>query len=237
MADPFPTKGSPAATVVLARDQTSGGIGDGTGGTGIEVLMLKKNSKITFGGMWVFPGGRVDPEDDDPDKPGDELAAARRAAVRESAEEAALIVDPASLVTLSHWTPPAMAPRIFLTWFFLAPAPAGGEVTIDGGEIHEHGWLSPAAALAARDAGEIELAPPTWVTLHHLAAFASVDEAIAASGVAEPIRYRTCIGDLDGDLVTMWAGDAGHDSGRATLPGPRHRLVMGKTAWRFEHSA
>ena len=37
----------PAATVVLLRDADDG----------IEVLMLKKNSKITVGGMWVFPGG------------------------------------------------------------------------------------------------------------------------------------------------------------------------------------
>ncbi|HAL42384.1 MAG TPA: NUDIX domain-containing protein, partial [Gammaproteobacteria bacterium] len=35
----------PAATVVLLRD----------GEQGVEVLMLRKNSKITFGGMWVFP--------------------------------------------------------------------------------------------------------------------------------------------------------------------------------------
>ena len=43
----------PAATVVLLRD----------GDDGPEVLMLRKNSKITFGGMWVFPGGKIDPED------------------------------------------------------------------------------------------------------------------------------------------------------------------------------
>ena len=43
----------PAATVVLLRD----------GNAGVEVLMLKKNSKITFGGMWVFPGGKIDAED------------------------------------------------------------------------------------------------------------------------------------------------------------------------------
>ena len=40
----------PAATVVLLRD----------GSEGVEVLMLRKNSKITFGGMWVFPGGKVE---------------------------------------------------------------------------------------------------------------------------------------------------------------------------------
>ena len=42
-----------AATVVLLRD----------GSDGLETLMLRKNSKIAFGGMWVFPGGRVDPGD------------------------------------------------------------------------------------------------------------------------------------------------------------------------------
>ena len=43
----------PASTVVLLRD----------GELGVEVLMLRKNSKITFGGMWVFPGGKIDAAD------------------------------------------------------------------------------------------------------------------------------------------------------------------------------
>ena len=25
--------------------------------------MLHRTSKVSFGGMWVFPGGRIDPED------------------------------------------------------------------------------------------------------------------------------------------------------------------------------
>ena len=68
----------PAATVVLLRD----------GDAGIEVLMLKKNSKITFGGMWVFPGGKIDAEDYP--VAGDVDAAARIAAARETQEEAGL---------------------------------------------------------------------------------------------------------------------------------------------------
>ena len=68
----------PAATVVLVRD----------GDAGLETLMLHKNSKLAFGGMWVFPGGRIDDED----REGAESAedAARRAAVREAVEEADL---------------------------------------------------------------------------------------------------------------------------------------------------
>ena len=71
--------------------------------------MLKKNSKLAFGGMWVFPGGRID----DADREGvpDIEAAARRAAVREALEEAALVVDEDSLAFISHWTPPGLAPK------------------------------------------------------------------------------------------------------------------------------
>ena len=59
-----------AATVVVLR----------RGEAGFETLMLRKNSKIAFGGMWVFPGGRVDPEDAKGLAPDDDLAIARVAA-------------------------------------------------------------------------------------------------------------------------------------------------------------
>ena len=68
-----------AATVVVLRE----------GDAGMEVLMLKKNSKIYFGGMWVFPGGRVDPEDADVDD-ASEFGRFERAAIREAHEEAAI---------------------------------------------------------------------------------------------------------------------------------------------------
>ena len=71
----------PAATVVLLRD----------GEPGLEVLMLKKNSKITFGGMWVFPGGKIDEEDRA--LATDDDAAACVAAVRETHEETGIAPD------------------------------------------------------------------------------------------------------------------------------------------------
>ena len=81
-----------AATVVVARDTDNG----------VEVLMLRRNSKIYFGGMWVFPGGRVDPADredetqvfvcDDSDGRGF-LAAA----VREAQEEAGIDISKCKL--------------------------------------------------------------------------------------------------------------------------------------------
>jgi 8-oxo-dGTP pyrophosphatase MutT (NUDIX family) len=100
----------PAATVVLVRD----------GDSAVEVLMLRKNSKITFGGMWVFPGGKIDAAD----YPGGEVssdnidAAARAAAVRETQEEAGITVDAQDYEFLSHWTPPPGQQKRFATWFF-----------------------------------------------------------------------------------------------------------------------
>jgi 8-oxo-dGTP pyrophosphatase MutT (NUDIX family) len=212
----------PAATVVLVRD----------GETGLETLMLRKNAKLAFGGMWVFPGGRVDAED------GEGEEGARNAAAREAFEEAALVVDPASMVPFAHWTPPGVAEKRFATWFFLAPAPADGEVTIDGGEIHEHVWVGPATAIERQGRGEVELAPPTWVTLHHLAESADVESALAAAAAGEVERYHTRIATAGGtgELVVLWHGDAGYESGDAAAEGPRHRLTMTAGPWQFERT-
>ncbi|MEO7556728.1 MAG: NUDIX hydrolase [Acidimicrobiales bacterium] len=212
----------PAATVVLLRD----------GDTELETLMLRKNARLTFGGMWVFPGGRLDPAD------GDGVDGARHAAVREAMEEAAVAVDPGTLIPFAHWTPPGVAPKRFATWFFLAPTPAGAEVTIDGGEIHDHLWVTPRAALERQGYGEVELAPPTWVTLHHLAECPDVASALTAASEAELERYETVLSTTKagGELVVLWHGDAGYESADASVTGARHRLTMAPGPWVFERT-
>jgi 8-oxo-dGTP pyrophosphatase MutT (NUDIX family) len=214
----------PAATVILARDAAEG----------IEVLMLRRSSRGAFGGMWVFPGGQVENDDLDVGDPGDELAAARRAAVREAEEEAAVVVDGDALVTFSHWLPPPVAPKRFSTWFFLAPAPEAIEVAVDNQEIHDHEWLRPADAIARRDAGEIELAPPTWVSLWRLSAAETVDDAVRLAQESEPQRFVTHIYFPDGVPVAVWHDDVAYDSGDLHEHGPRHRLYMLPEGWRYE---
>lgn len=52
----------PSATVILLRDA----------GDSLETLLLRRNSQLAFhGGAWVFPGGRIDPEDHTADAPDD----------------------------------------------------------------------------------------------------------------------------------------------------------------------
>src|SRR5204862_1869371 len=133
---------APAATVVLLRD----------GDTGLEVLLARRSSKLAFhGGAWVFPGGRIDP-DDYGDAPDDLLRAARRAAVREAKEEAGGDVDAEALVHLSNWTTPEGSPKRFATWCF-AGAVAGGAEVADGAETEVLQWFGADEALAARAAG------------------------------------------------------------------------------------
>jgi 8-oxo-dGTP pyrophosphatase MutT (NUDIX family) len=222
-AEPVPIVA--AATVVLLRD----------GPNGLETLMLRRDSRLAFaGGMWVFPGGRVDPGDFTDDQ-SDVAAAGRNAAVREAAEEAGLVVTVDSLVPFAHWTPPPEAPKRFSTQFFVARAPSGA-VTIDDGEIRDHMWVSPAEALRRRDTLEIELAPPTWVTLHTLSDHESVDAAIEATRATEPEHFTTKAAFTEDGVVVMWHGDAGYEDGDATREGGRHRLWMADTGWRYERN-
>ena len=214
-----------AATVVLVRDGTEG----------IETLLLRRNSRLGFaGGAWVFPGGRVDEEDR---LPGEDIVdAARRAAVREAAEEAGLLVDEAALVPLSHWTPPMVKIKRFSTWFFLAQAP-DTKVEIDGGEIVEHLWVTPKEAFGRHAAGEVELLPPTWVTLDIVARHDTVADLLAhAAERPIDVHVTKFVTDADGHTLSLWAGDAGYEAADPSIPGPRNRLHMADGAWRYERT-
>lgn len=213
---------TPAATVLVLRDSDDGP----------EILMVQRNSKGTFASNWVFPGGKIDPEDFDDS--GDVLAASRTAAAREAIEEADVVVDAATLIPFSHWMPPIDIPRRFSTWFFATASPEGvdGDVTIDGGEIVDHLWVTPAQALARHEAGEVGLVPPTWITLYHLANFSTTADALTWIADREPPFYLTK--QLKGGLPTVaWHGDAGYDTGDATVQGPQHRIVMDPAGWIF----
>jgi len=214
----------PAATVVLLRDHAAQ----------LEVLMLHKTSQIAFGGMWVFPGGRIDEEDYPPGR--DPNVAARNAALRETREEAGITVQSDGIVWFAHWTPPPGTPKRFATWFFAVRADDHA-VTIDGGEIQNHQWLTPALALQRHAAGEIDLAPPTWVTLYQMSRFATVDSALERLRSIEPRYYETRVAKrADGVRVAMWRGDAGYADWNADVPGERHRLAMTPGGFVFENS-
>jgi 8-oxo-dGTP pyrophosphatase MutT (NUDIX family) len=215
----------PAATAIVLRD--------GPGATGLEVLMLKRAAQLTFfGGAWVFPGGRVDPEDGDlvnalPD-------AARIAAGRELFEEAGLRVDPKDLTYFARWITPPGRPRRFDTFYFAVPAPLT-EVVLDARESDEFRWIRPEAALEARTTGEMELPPPTFVTLSELARLTDVSTACVTL-TQRKTEYvpRPC--EVEGGMVYLYDGDAGYGARDPNTPGARHRLTAVNGVWRYERS-
>lgn len=214
----------PAATVVLVRQNPH-----------LEVLMLKKNANISFGGMWVFPGGRVDEADHA--EAGDSLQAAKNAAVRETMEEAGLSLSAEEFVWFAHWTPPASTPKRYATWFFLAPLDQDDEIVVDGGEILNYQWIRPADAHVKHAAGDIDLAPPTWITLHQLAQYEQIADLMAFLRDEPAKHYETrIVKNNAGDRVALWSGDTAYESGDADTNGDRHRLILGAGGFVFENT-
>lgn len=215
----------PAATVVLLR----------THNDAVEVLMLQKNTGIAFGGMWVFPGGKIDPADY-PDN-NDPLCAASTAAVRETEEETGLRLNPDDFIWFAHWTPPPSTPKRFSTWFFVAETDFKDKITVDGGEILDHRWIQPEDALAHQAAGEIELAPPTWITLHQLAKRQSIADILNHFEHAEPLHFATRLErNEEGIPVALWFGDSAFASGDLNATGDRHRLTLKRGGFVFENT-
>jgi len=143
---------------------------------GLQVLLVRRNPEARFmPGVWVFPGGAVDPGD------GEGESAHRVAAVRELGEEAGIELDPEELVAYSRWITPKVVPIRFDTRFYLALAPAHSPPRPDGSETVDAGWFEPQAALDSHRAGELSLVFPTIKHLESLVGFANAAEALEAA--------------------------------------------------------
>jgi 8-oxo-dGTP pyrophosphatase MutT (NUDIX family) len=143
---------------------------------GLQVLLVRRNPEARFmPGVWVFPGGSVDPGD------GDGEAAHRAAAVRELAEEADIELPTEELVAYSRWITPKVVPIRFDTRFYLALAPAHSPPKADGAETVDAGWFGPKAALESHRAGELPLVFPTIKHLESLIGYANAAEALDAA--------------------------------------------------------
>jgi len=220
MIDSSDSTPHPSATVILLRDARDT----------VEVLLLRRSADIeTHGGFWVFPGGRVD----DVDRVADVLASARNAAVREVCEEAGLDVRAEDLVPVSRWVTPPIMPKRFDTWFFVGIA-AAQPVRVDGGEIDAHRWITPAEALSAFRAGELQLTPPTFVTLTTIGGYTRAEQVLRTVEAREPEHFLPRIERFDGGACSLYHGDAGYRSGDIDAPGPRHRLWFLADGWRYE---
>lgn len=176
----------PAATVVLLRE----------GADGLEVWLQQRATTLAFAaGVYAFPGGRVDDDEDlsvvthdvsgDADVWGDSDMDVVRAhlagAVRETWEESGVRLDPAVLVPWARWVTPPGDTRRFDARFFLAPCPENQSPQPLTGEVASGQWFVIHAAVEAFAAGSLPMWPPTISTLTSLTMYDDVVSALAAA--------------------------------------------------------
>ena len=211
----------PAATVMLLRDYEGR----------LEVLMLRRNRQLkSFGGAWVFPGGRVDEADG---QGADEIDRAKCAAIRETQEETGLDISGAEMATLSCWIPPVQEKRRFSTWFFIARAP-DATVQIDQGEIHDFQWVCPREFLEKIPSPDIRVMPPTFVSLKRLTEFSDVKSTLAHIDAAKTDIFETRFMKNSNGFVTLWKPDAAYENLDLDCSGSRHRLTCSPDKWHYE---
>lgn len=167
-----------AATVIMVRDRPNG----------LQVYLQRRVRTMAFAaGMYVFPGGAVEPQDLEAatrritgldnlsawtfanrphDSPGEDNLANRFAAVRETLEETSHdLGDPFDLSYVGHWVTPAVEDRRFDTRFYAANIGDNHHVRENSTESDAQSWLTPADALAQAQAGHMLMLPPTVATL------------------------------------------------------------------------
>lgn len=201
----------PAATVAVLRP----------GPAGPEVLMVRRHRGASFmADAYVFPGGRVEPED------GDGEAAFACAAARELREEAALSLEPAGLVPLARWITPSAEGKRFDARFFVAAAREGQTACHDAVETTAHLWARPVELLARGARGELKLPPPTLRTLEELSPQPTVEAALAWAQARPVVAILPKLVTLD-DKVTIvlpWDPDYDRLPGEGLAVEPTHPL-------------
>lgn len=199
----------PAASLILMRDRRGGAP---------ELLIVQRSAALAFAaGAYVFPGGRVDPDDLDaagrlcPDLASDE-GAARVAAVRETWEETAVAVglhpipspgeavlqgagvrfETDALIPFARWLPQEAVVRRFDTRFYLAEASGDAVPVADGVETAHAFWATAAEVLERCRTGQGRAIFPTRRLLERLARFSNFADARAE---AERLPQR---------IITPW---------------------------------
>lgn len=240
-----------SASLILLRDAPSG----------LEVLLLRRHEQSqVLGGTYVFPGGKLDASDcnpealatldqdaptlhtrmGEPELPAERAAGLFLAALREAHEEAGIELKHngrwavSEVLPWSRWiTPrqPLVGSHRFDTRFFLAAMPQDQEARHDEHETTEAVWLTPREVLERHWAREMDLIPPQLMGLAQLARHRDV-ASVWQEALNSPVR---CIlpelFEENGVRGMCYPGDALHPVRERAMPGPTRLRFAGK---RFE---
>ncbi|WP_193095849.1 NUDIX hydrolase [Brevibacterium sp. FME17] len=198
--DPSAVPIKPAVSVLMIRD----------GSTGLEVFVQHRVSTMDFAaGVVVFPGGRVDPIDEQtaasievPDPQSHQAAwkdstiaevsdgwrVLLATAVREVEEETGAVLDPSGLKPWANWVTPVGRPKRFDTYFYVLAGRVLESAHHQTTEAHSSEWMSVRELLTAEAEERLKLMRPTLVLLRELDTFATVAEAVGSDRNIDPVR-------------------------------------------------
>ena len=129
-------------------------------------------------------------------------------------------LDAEALAPWVRWVTPTLLARRFDARFFLARAPADQVAVHDDFEATHSEWLTPRAALARWERDDIKLAPPTYMSLQHLARFDSIAAVFADARARRPPVIQPVGFELDGVRTLALPGDERHTLRERAIPGP-----------------
>lgn len=130
------------------------------------------------------------------------------------------VVDAQSLVPWVRWVTPVFLARRFDARFFLAAAPPDQVAVHDDFEATHSEWLSPRQALLRWEADDIKLAPPTYMSLAHLARFDDIASVLTDARSRRPPVLQPFAFEEDGVRCLALPGHARHPVAQAAIPGP-----------------
>ena len=121
-----------------------------------------------------------------------------------------LYLDLGALTVFAHWITPAMSPRRFDTWFYVAVAPDEQLAICDGSETVDAEWISPHEALRLAEAGERTVIFPTRMNLQMLGEATSAEDAVRRSQARKIVTVEPEMTVRDGERVLVLPPDAGY---------------------------
>ena len=131
-----------------------------------------------------------------------------------------VMLDAAAMVPWVRWVTPPFVVRRFDARFFLAVAPPEQAAVHDDYEATHSEWLDPHEAVERWAAGGIKLAPPTYMSLAHLALFDSLGAVMADARSRRPPIVQPRAFEDGGVRCLAFPGDALHPVAERAIPGP-----------------
>jgi 8-oxo-dGTP pyrophosphatase MutT (NUDIX family) len=149
--------------------------------------------------------------------PESEMAAERRALVAGRRRFLDIIADRGiqlaadRLVLCARWVTPEALSRRYDARFFLAEAPLDVQIEPETGELVEHIWIQPAAALESYFEGDFEMLFPTAKTLGWLETGRRVAEWFGRFRAAEVAPITPRIRRVGGEVASLMPDEPGYD--------------------------